>query len=424
MATSGARSAGSGRRPRGRARDDALLSRAAVTAIRAELPAIADDVVSQIIREVPAYEAAFEGPMGETIRTAVQVALGGFLSLVSDRRGPDALAPRASALDGAYQLGRGEARSGRPSDALLSAYRIGARTSWQHLSTQAVAHGIDPATLASFAELVFTYIDELSGATVAGHRDESATEVRVRQRQLERLARHLITGAPEATVLASAERAEWTPPTTLTAVITPDSQVGSLLQSLRPGTLQAPDQPDLEGSVVVLVPDAHGRRRAALLRTVRERGGVVGPARAWLEASASFDRALRVRGLGLAGDTEQHLARLILSADDEALADLRARVLAPLAELRESSAQKLRETLRAWLLHQGRRDDVAAHLFVHPQTVRYRMTQVRELFGEALDDPDTVLDLTLALGVEAADGAPAGAADLGGGSGSEPGEGQ
>jgi len=59
--------------------------------------------------------------MGETIRGAVQVALGGFLSLISDRRGPDALAPRSSAVDGAYQLGRGEVRSGRTTDALLSA---------------------------------------------------------------------------------------------------------------------------------------------------------------------------------------------------------------------------------------------------------------------------------------------------------------
>ena len=61
------------------------------------------------------------------------------------------------------------------------------------------------------------------------------------------------------------------------------------------------------------------------------------------------------------------------------------------------SAEKLAETLRAWLVHQGRRDDVAASLFVHPQTVRYRMGQVRELFGESLEDPATVVALTLAL---------------------------
>ena len=87
----------------------------------------------------------------------------------------------------------------------------------------------------------------------------------------------------------------------------------------------------------------------------------------------------------------------MLSADPEALADLRARVLAPLADVREGTSERLAETLRAWLLHHGRREAVAAELHVHPQTVRYRMTQLRELYGEALTDPRTVLELTVAL---------------------------
>ena len=80
-----------------------------------------------------------------------------------------------------------------------------------------------------------------------------------------------------------------------------------------------------------------------------------------------------------------------------ALEDLRAQVLAPLDELRPAVAARLRETLRAWLLHHGRRDEVAAELFVHPQTVRYRMQQLRELYGDRLDDPVWVLRLTIAL---------------------------
>ena len=89
--------------------------------------------------------------------------------------------------------------------------------------------------------------------------------------------------------------------------------------------------------------------------------------------------------------------RLVLSADPEALADLRARALAPLADLRPAVAEKLTDTLRSWLFHHGRREDVAAELFVHPQTVRYRMNQLRDLYGDRLDDPETVLELTIAL---------------------------
>ncbi|MDO9455576.1 helix-turn-helix domain-containing protein, partial [Nocardioides sp.] len=110
-------------------------------------------------------------------------------------------------------------------------------------------------------------------------------------------------------------------------------------------------------------------------------------------------RARRARALGLCHDSEEHLPQLVLTADPEALADLRARALAPLDGLRPGTADKLAETLRLWLLLQGRRDEVAAALFVHPQTVRYRMGQVREAFGDTLDDPEVVLALTLALGM-------------------------
>jgi hypothetical protein len=368
-------------------------------AIRADLPKVAEDVVASIIDEVPSYTDAFSGPMGETIRSAVRVALGGFLSLVSERRGAGQRTP-AAAIEGAYQLGRGEARSGRSSEALLSAYRIGARVAWQHLSRLAVEHGVDATTLAEFAQAVFFYIDELSAASVSGHGDESATAGRVRQRLLDRIARHLLTDAPETTVVAAAERAEWSPPTTLTAVIVPEAQVGSVLLLVHQATLQATDLPELDAAVLLLVPDAHGRRRAALLKAVEGRNCLVGPARPWLQVRASYDRARRAQERGLGGDTEAHLPELVLTADPDALADLRAVALAPLAGLRPASAAKLAETLRAWLLHQGRRDDVAAALFVHPQTVRYRVAQLRELFGDRLEDPQTVLALTLALGIQ------------------------
>ena len=78
--------------------------------------------------------------------------------------------------------------------------------------------------------------------------------------------------------------------------------------------------------------------------------------------------------------------------------ELREQVLAPLADLRPAQAEKLTETLRSWLLHQGRREEIAAELFVHPQTVRYRLGQLREAYGDRLEDPAWLLALTVALG--------------------------
>lgn len=373
------------------------LDARAAARMRADLPSVAEHVVAAIIEEVPAYEAAFAGSMGDNIRSAVQIALGGFLSLASGRRGIDPRTPTAPAVEGAYQLGRGEARSGRTTDALLSAYRIGARVSWRELSSGAVEAGMDAETLGRFAELVFAFIDELSAASVAGHTDELATTGRVRQRLLERLARHLLDGSPQEATVEAASAAEWEPPATLTAVLVPESQARPVLGAVSGATIAVPDAPGLEGVGLLLVPDAHGRRRAALLRAVRDRDAVVGPARPWLAVRSSYDRAVRAREAGLGPDTEADLPALVLGADPEARADLRAQVLAPLADLRPAQAEKLTETLRSWVLHHGRRDEVAAELFVHPQTVRYRMGQLRELYGDRLEDPATVLALTVAL---------------------------
>ncbi len=35
---------------------------------------------------------------------------------------------------------------------------------------------------------------------------------------------------------------------------------------------------------------------------------------------------------------------------------------------------------------------------MHPQTVRYRIGQLRDLYGDRLEEPETVLALTVALG--------------------------
>src|SRR6185312_8011249 len=146
--------------------------------------------------------------------------------------------PLGPTLEGAYALGRGEARSGRSMDALLAAYRVGARVAWRELATSAAQAGIGAATMAQFAELVFAYIDELSAASVAGHTDELSTSGRVRERYRERLGQHLLAGARDETLVAAAERATWTPPTTLTAVLLPSAQVRAVLASLSPDTLQ------------------------------------------------------------------------------------------------------------------------------------------------------------------------------------------
>jgi PucR C-terminal helix-turn-helix domain len=386
------------------------LDERVVNSLRERLPRVAEHTIGAVTAEVPGYAGALTGQMRENIEDAVRMSLGTFLRLVEQSKDSDRSTPLQPALEGAYALGQGEARSGRTMDALLSAYRVGARVAWRELSAIAVDSGLAASTLAEFAELVFAYIDELSAASVAGHADQLATTGRVKQRYLERLTRQLLAGEPEQVLLGSAERADWEPPPTLTAVLLPRPHVRAVLSLLDPQTLESSeDLPGIEPSrdvAAMLVPGVDHAGRQHLSRVLRGRHAVLGPARPWTSAVTSYRRAVRALLAGLGGenggplDTESHLASLLLVADPEAVADLRHQVLLPLSHLRSTTAQRLTETLRSWVLHQGRRNDIAEDLHVHPQTVRYRMGQLREVYGERLNDPQTVLELTLALATE------------------------
>ncbi|MBA2513642.1 MAG: helix-turn-helix domain-containing protein [Solirubrobacterales bacterium] len=88
---------------------------------------------------------------------------------------------------------------------------------------------------------------------------------------------------------------------------------------------------------------------------------------------------------------------MALHADPALAAALAERGLAPLAAVAGPAHDRLAETLRAWLDRPGQVQAVAAVLGVHPQTVRYRLRQLRDLYGLALEDPEQRLALALAL---------------------------
>ncbi|MER7474205.1 PucR family transcriptional regulator, partial [Micromonospora sp. NPDC000018] len=249
-------------------------------ALRDRLPLLAERTVTAITAEVPSYSGALTGQMREKIETAVQIALGTFLQLVEHSQSADPSTPLVGALEAAYALGSGEARSGRSADALLAAYRVGARVSWREMSTTTVQGGLSAATVAEFAELMFAYIDELSAASVAGHADELASAGRARRRNLERLTQRLLAGEPEEALLRSADRADWPPPQTLTVVLLPRANLRAALALLPSQTLESGDDLPAAGAgedlAVLLVPDTHGERRRQLARVLRGRRAVLG----------------------------------------------------------------------------------------------------------------------------------------------------
>ena len=77
--------------------------------------------------------------------------------------------------------------------------------------------------------------------------------------------------------------------------------------------------------------------------------------------------------------------------------DLRLPGARPAGELRPAVAEKLRRRCAPGCCTTAAATRSRRALFVHPQTVRYRMQQLRDVYGDRLEDPDWVLRLTLAL---------------------------
>jgi DNA-binding PucR family transcriptional regulator len=245
----------------------------------------------------------------------------------------------------------------------------------------------------------------MSAAGVAGQAAEQARLGVARQRHREELARLLVRGSPAGDLAQAAERAGWRPPETLTAVATPRRRRATAVTAWTdPRALDVPDDavpPSVRSYSTALIPGVGGRAREPFITSLSIPGTVIGPARPWMHVDTSVRRLSRAIVLNLPHtgviDTERYLPELVLSADTEALADLRADVLAPLQSLTPAARNRLTETLRSWLLNHGRREDIGADLYVHPSTVRYRVRQLRELFGDRLHDSRAIMELTIAL---------------------------
>jgi len=377
--------------------------------LRPALSEAGPEIIAAIGVEVPAYARPLEGAFGEAVRRGVAQALGQFAEMV-ERPGTEPVAGLALYRD----LGRGEAREGRGLDALLAAYRIGARLAWRRCAEAARRAELDPDLLTLLAEAIFAYIDELSAASAEGHAEEQSAAAGETDRRRRALLALLVgRPAPDAGVLHSAaQEAGWVVPERLAALAWRGEGAERVSPRLPGGTIVAP----ADELRLAIVPDAEAPgRRAELERAIGPRPAAIGPLVEWPEAARSADRALAACRLAARGTlslgglvvAEEHAADLIVHGDAELLAELADRRLGPLDALPAGVSARLSQTLLAWLEHRGRHRKVADVLFVHPQTVRYRVGQLRDALGDVLDDPRARFELEMALrGRRDAEGEP------------------
>jgi hypothetical protein len=368
------------------------LDPSVASALRPVLPALVDEVIAAVGAAVPEYE----GQLDANVRRGVQQGLEGFLQLVA---GGDAA--RLPGREVYVAFGRGEWRAGRSLEALLAAYRAGAQVAWRELSAAGDAQGLEPRTLYTLAEAIFAYIDEISAASADGFAQQQSAAARELGERRRRLLELLLDspGTNASAVEAAAVEAEWELPTQLAALAFTDGQGDRVARRL-PSALVA----SVEGTDWALVPDPSGPgRRAEIEAAAGEAPAGLGPSVSWRSAPESARRAALAMTLARDGGVvaaDERVLDLMLASDPALAGDLARIALAPLESLPRGARERLRETLAAWLDAQGHARTAAESLHVHVQTLRYRLGRLRDVFGDALDDPQRRLELALALRIE------------------------
>ncbi|MCB2178119.1 MAG: helix-turn-helix domain-containing protein [Actinomycetales bacterium] len=378
------------------------LPAALAPALRDRMAAIVDAVAGEITGTI--YAGIDDAKIAQDVHRGVTVALDRFVDLV----GTDEPALPDGVRETFVDLGAAEAREDRAPETLLAALRTSARVMFRETSDAlAQARPLSTADLIDLSDAITAYVDELVAATTDGFTLQLRAQAGERDRRRRLLAEVLVRGsAPERAVLAAAEGIGWRRIDGIVPILLPPEQTRQAQFRYRDEAVVL----ERERDSVLLLRQGRPASREQLARTLRGRGAVVGVTVDWarvpqavrlaeLTARLTSDGAEAGAGAD-PGDpvfAEDHLATLALRGEPAAFALLAERRLAPFAALPEQTRERHLDTLHAWLRHWGSRTAVADELRVHPQTVSYRVRQLRELLGDDLDDADARFELALVL---------------------------
>ena len=233
--------------------------------------------------------------------SASQVALNRFVDLLV---GEASREPRATPTGGSA---RASTAQGRTLDALLAAYRVGARLAWRRFVDAGTQAGFPADALYDLGEAMFAYIDEISAESAAGFAEAQSEAAGETQRRRRRLLRLLVQepAADAEAVRTAAQAAGWALPRLLAAVVAGEADqpeglaaargeagpseelvdgiAARLARRLGPGAVGAA----VGGLAVVMMPDPEGPGRRKALeaalggerRGARPRGAVAGGGR-------------------------------------------------------------------------------------------------------------------------------------------------
>ncbi len=363
---------------------------------RIDRGALAETILDTCRNEIPGYarlpDTVVRGQILDVIRQNVDVCL----DWVAGGGAPD-----MSRFDEFSSSAKNRATEGMPLEDLLRAYRIGGTAAWRVLVDEAVADERDE--LPTVAELVMTYLDQVSGVVAAAYLEERQHLVSEQERGLRALLDALIgresldaedheaaerLGLPlggkfvafalaipgegaRAHARAAAGLRSRSPALALTEG---DRIVGLLAPGRDPATVLPAD------AVAVVDADVAREELAASIGDVR----------------LGIDIAVRTGKRGIV-ELQALTLDLLLAHAPHVAADLRRRVLDPLGGKHGRSRGDLLRTVATYVELRRDRRLAAERLHIHPNTLDHRLQRVRRLTGLNLDDPEDLATMVLAL---------------------------
>jgi hypothetical protein len=401
-------------KPKGARADDPLGTILDDLESRAER--MADEMLERYLGTIPSYRSLSD----ETLRQVRAVNLRnlhGFISALRRGRGPSE-ADLQAITDSASK----RAREGVPLSALLAAYRVGAQLAWGEARSLI---GDDPERLRiglDLATAVMGWVDEVSGAVAQSYLEEFERLSSDREASRRDFLDGAISGAltPDE-VRARAEALGLDPDVPFAVAIVAladapdDDAIRRGAQHRLRSTLQ--ELPNADRSLVVargaelviVFPAGEGgtEAMAAQLRPyaqgalepgdVGARAGVGRPRESLAEMAGSYREASIALAAARAGSRSvaiygEVLVEELLLRERGVSRRLAQTVLAPL-----DAHPDLKATLIEFLTYGPSLPAVAKRLFLHPNTVAYRLARVRELTGRDPKTPQGVAELYLAL---------------------------
>ncbi|QUX30565.1 helix-turn-helix domain-containing protein [Nocardiopsis akebiae] len=401
------------------------------TRLRPLVPSLAEEALEGIRLRAEFHAAPLEPADAEGLRRTVEAGLRAFLDRVEGGgRSPghvDALAAEFRAF------GADEARHGRTLECLHTGMRTAAAVAWRRLAD---ADALTRDHMAVLGEAIFAFQEEVSTAAAEGHARVRGAGLEALRRRRARLLEVLLAGTgarrEAEAVPALARAARWRLPERVAVALLYRGRDGATAVPGCPGGTSGPVSvaradalsasaeefshltalpsdvlvglDRVEPCAVVPDPEGPGRLRS-LERSLRGSCAVLGPSvpldRAPLSLARARDLAELVRtGVVPGGGVvrwDDHLPALLLSRDPGLVAEMTRSRLAPLALLRPPQRERMADTLLAWLESGLNANEAAERLRIHPQTVRYRLRRLEELFGERLREPGERFELELVL---------------------------